>query len=75
MRRKPYTERGISRVPCAKCSKPSAYQWRICSFDRWCGICTKCDIDLNALVAKWAFGNAADKTVARYRKHVMETTP
>jgi hypothetical protein len=48
-RKKPYSERGINRVPCARCGKPSQHQWNCCALDnRWLGVCTECDIKLNA---------------------------
>jgi len=53
-RKRPYTERGISRVPCARCGEASAYQWQVCANDnRWMGVCARCDVALNALVLRW----------------------
>jgi len=50
-RNKPYTESGISRVPCLRCNKPSACQWQICSLgNKYFGVCGECDIELNGLV-------------------------
>lgn len=50
-RRKPYTQLGISRVPCTRCGAPSRYQWQICALDNlWHGVCAKCDVDLNGLI-------------------------
>ena len=50
-RRKPYTELGISRVPCARCAEPSEFQWEVCANDnRWMGVCKECDIELNSMV-------------------------
>jgi len=54
MRKKPYTKTGISRVPCLRCGKPSIQQWQICSLDnKYAGVCTECDIELNKLVLKF----------------------
>lgn len=54
MRRKPYTEKGIARVPCAKCGEPSAYQWQVCATDnKWMGVCKICDGLLNAMVVEF----------------------
>ncbi len=50
MRRKPYTEKGIKRIPCVRCGIPSSQQWRICALDMWDGLCVNCDIELNRLV-------------------------
>ena len=53
-RRKPYTQIGISRVPCKRCGKPSNQQWQICANDNlWLGCCEKCDIELNRVVLKF----------------------
>ena len=53
-RRKPYTEIGISRIPCARCGEPSAFQWQVCADNRlYRPICKKCDIFLNEMVLKW----------------------
>lgn len=59
---KPYTERGISRVPCLKCGKPSKYQWGICSNkNRNLPVCTSCDIELNRIFLDFAdFPNKAE---------------
>lgn len=56
MRRKPYTERGIRRVPCVKCGAPARHEWRICSTNAYSAVCTTCDVELNRMVATWAFG-------------------
>lgn len=54
MRSKPYTDKGLSRVPCLRCGKPSSQQWQICSLgNKWAGICIECDIDLNEYVLKF----------------------
>ncbi len=51
MRRKPYTEIGIKRVPCFRCGKPSSQQWQICSMNNeYKGLCKECDIELNRKV-------------------------
>ncbi len=54
MRREPYTEVGISRIPCQRCGEPSSYQWKICATgNKWAGVCVECDIALNELVVKF----------------------
>lgn len=51
MRAKPYTSRGIRRVPCLRCGKASRHQWQICSLGKgYKGVCETCDIKLNKLV-------------------------
>ncbi len=50
-RKKPYTERGINRIPCTGCGKPSAQQWQICCLgNEWHGVCNACDYRMNAMV-------------------------
>ena len=53
MRRRPYADKGIKRVPCARCGRPSSQQWKVCALGRWDGICVECDIELNRLVLKF----------------------
>jgi len=54
MRRKPYTEIGITRIPCQRCGKSSNYQWQICATgNQWAGVCVECDIALNKLVIEF----------------------
>lgn len=66
-RRRPYTLRGIRRVPCARCGAPSAYQWSACALDnRWCGLCAQCDIALNAFVLRFFRIASAAQLLARY---------
>lgn len=51
MRRKPYTEIGIKRVPCFRCGESSVQQWQICSLNNeYKGLCFECDIKLNRIV-------------------------
>lgn len=53
-RRKPYTARGISRVPCSRCGKPSTQQWTVCANgNRYLGCCNDCDIRLNWLALEF----------------------
>lgn len=49
-RKKPYTEVGVKRLPCARCGKPAHMQWRACADGLWRPICKKCDIMLNRIV-------------------------
>jgi hypothetical protein len=66
-RRKPYTEIGISRIPCSRCGKPSRYQWQICADGRqYRGVCDECDVELNELVLKFMRFPNADELLAKY---------
>ena len=54
MRRKPYTDIGIKRVPCWRCGEPSAQQWQVGSLNNeYKGLCDVCDIELNRVVLKF----------------------
>lgn len=54
MRRKPYTEIGISRLKCFRCGGKPSQQWNICSDNNvYRPICLDCDILLNEVVLKW----------------------
>lgn len=53
-RPKPYTERGIRRLPCFRCGRRSRFQWSTCADGNlWRPICERCDIALNSLVLRW----------------------
>ena len=61
MRRKPYTDIGIKRVPCFRCGKSSVRQWQICSLNNeYKGLCRQCDIDLNRTVLVFLRVSARD---------------
>lgn len=66
-RREPYTARGISRIPCQRCGKPSVHQWQICANGRnYVGICSDCDIALNELVLRWMRVKQWRQMIAKY---------
>ncbi len=75
MRRKPYTVKGLSRVPCFKCGTPSTQQWQICSLgNEYKGVCTECDLELNKLVLKF-FGFCKDSIMTlseQYAKYLTK---
>ena len=71
-RRQPYTERGISRVPCTRCGQPSVHQWQACANGRrYVGLCAECDVALNALVLRFARIPRAAALLAPYRRKVL----
>lgn len=70
-RKKPYSEAGIKRIPCAHCGAASTSQWQICANDnRYMGVCTKCDIKINAMVSR--FMNLPEALIASYKKSKSE---
>ena len=71
-RRKPYTEKGIKRVPCMRCGLPSSHQFRICALDAWAGVCDACDIELNALVLKFVGVLAWRRIISEYKLEVVK---
>lgn len=70
MRAKPYTVRGLARVPCAHCGDPSAHQWQLkaCAAGPggWFGVCIPCDMALNAMVLRFLRRPNADQLLAAY---------
>ena len=51
MRKKPYTEIGIKRIPCKRCGEPSRFQWQVCAlYNEYMGVCGPCDVLLNGIV-------------------------
>jgi hypothetical protein len=66
---KPYTQRGIKRVPCIKCGQPSKYQWGICSNqNRNLPVCTDCDIELNKIFLDFANFPNKEELLHAYEK-------
>ena len=73
-RRKPYTERGITRVKCAVvgCGNRARYQWQICADgNAYRPICPEHDVAINAAVMRLVWGKSRDADLRRYRKRVM----
>jgi len=68
-RKQPYTTRGIGRVPCVRCGKPSTAQWNICALGgAFRGVCTQCDIELNALVLEFMKVPGRANIIKRYER-------
>lgn len=68
-RKKPYTEIGILRMPCARCGGKATHQWQICSDGNlWRPVCVRCDIDLNAVVLEFMGDPQRQVKIAKYRK-------
>lgn len=66
-RRKPYTVIGISRMRCVRCPRRARYQWQICADGRvFRPLCEECDIELNAMVMRWAWGDSREADIAAY---------
>jgi hypothetical protein len=68
----PYSLRGISRVPCARCGAPSQQQWNICADgNRYRGMCNECDVLLNELVLDFVRDSERAVKIARYRRKML----
>lgn len=53
-RRRPYTQIGIRRLPCARCGKPAEFTWNACADGGLRRpICVKCDVLLNRIVLRF----------------------
>lgn len=66
-RRKPYTEIGISRLPCFRCGGRAEYQWQVCADNRlFRPLCARCDVELNRIVLHWMGDPDAETKVAAY---------
>jgi hypothetical protein len=71
-RKEPYTVIGLHRLPCVKCGAPARFQWQICSDNRlFRPLCKKCDVELNEMVMRWAFGDTREEDLAAYRERVL----
>jgi hypothetical protein len=69
-RTRPYTDAGLSRVPCAHCGEPSTAEWmlRPCAIGqkRYYGLCRVHDIELNRLTVNFLRVPDADALMERY---------
>lgn len=65
-RRQPYTERGILRLPCARCGRPASQQWLACADGVWRPICARCDVGFNRMALRFMRDPQADAKVTRY---------
>lgn len=73
MRRTPYTARGIRRFRCIRgCGRMGEHQWQICAdHNVYRPLCLECDVELNEMVMRWAFGDKREACIAAYRKKVL----
>lgn len=72
----PYTAIGIKRRPCIRCGKPGHASWNICadkvgSRTQYRVLCAECDVELNEIVMRWAFGDEREEVVLAYRERVL----
>jgi hypothetical protein len=70
MRRKPYTQIGLRRLPCSRnCGRRASNQWQICADGRvFRPVCTECDVELNEIVMRWVWGDAREDDLRKYRE-------
>lgn len=68
-RKKPYTEIGISKIPCYRCGARAYHQWQICADDNlYRPLCIDCDMALNRLVLEWMGFTNVDSLITKYEK-------
>lgn len=68
-RKKPYTARGIRRVPCCHCGKPSETQWQVCANrNRYQGLCERCDFTLNRIALRFMRHPCLKTAIKLYEK-------
>lgn len=69
-RLRPYTARGLAKVPCARCGRPSEHQWslRPCAtgVKAWHGLCREHDAELNRQTLRFFNVPDADRIVDIY---------
>lgn len=41
---------------CFKCGSEAAHQWRVCADGPWRWVCAACDLELNYIALRWAYG-------------------
>lgn len=74
-RRKPYTARGIARMQCIRCENKAHASWQICADDGLHRpLCAECDIELNEMVMRWAFGKRRERDLKRYAAKIRGAT-
>jgi len=68
-RRKPYTTRGISRMPLhrARLRQAFALQWRACAAGLWRPLCEKHDVQRNRAMARFVLGRTRQAEPIRQR--------
>lgn len=73
---KPYTYRGIARVPCRRCGAASSQQWQVCAdFGGYRAICWPCDVEMNRLVLEFMRFPNAGAMIEAYRKRMEIAHP
>lgn len=71
-----YTAAGIRRVPCVRCGRPGHAAWNICADNvgdrpQLRVLCAECDVEMNEMAMRWAFGYTREKDLRRYREKVL----
>ena len=70
-RTKPYTAIGIRRVPCVRCGAKGYASWHVCADNnRMRVLCAGCDVALNEMVMRWAWGDGREADLTAYRTKV-----
>lgn len=68
-RKRPYTAKGVRRLPCVRCGRPAVHQWAACADGNLHRpICTRCDYALNRLVLLFMRDSAAENKLRKYKR-------
>ena len=71
-RKKPYTDIGVRRLPCARCGKPATRQWQVCADGNlWRPLCAECDVQANELLLIFMCDPEIIQKMNRYDKEVL----
>lgn len=66
-RKRQYTEAEIATIPCIRCGAHSSQQFNICALsNRYIAVCSKCDVELNAVVVNFLHLPDAIEIVEKY---------
>jgi len=50
--------------------RKARHKWKVCSDDRWHGVCTECDLELNRIGLKWAYPMTWQEKFKAYERSV-----
>jgi hypothetical protein len=73
VRTRPYTERGIRRLPCFRgCGRRARTQWNVCADgNQYRPLCLECDVELNAMVLRWMNDPDAEAKIEAYTRRLL----
>lgn len=70
-RRRPYTARGVRRLPCFRCGARASQQWSVCADGNlFRPVCDSCDVALNDLTLRFMGDPQRRAKMAAYRERM-----